>query len=140
VRVAQATTVVPDTGLVCPHGALRKSVPCIESQAIRAAQAPRGTTNSEDSICSRTDTKVIEWLRRHGRFTFHFTPTWASWINAVEGFFAPQAQARRLPLHRRPSGRYQPLRQRSKPEPETLPLDQGIQMKSSQPSEEGAKR
>ena len=32
--------------------------------------------------------KVIEWLGRHRRFTFHFTPTSASWINAVEGFFA----------------------------------------------------
>jgi transposase len=32
--------------------------------------------------------KVIEWLGRHQRWTFHFTPTSASWINAVEGFFA----------------------------------------------------
>ena len=32
--------------------------------------------------------KVIEWLGRHPRFTFHFTPTSASWLNAVEGFFA----------------------------------------------------
>jgi transposase len=31
---------------------------------------------------------VIEWLGRHQRWTFHFTPTSASWINAVEGFFA----------------------------------------------------
>ena len=25
---------------------------------------------------------------RHARFTFHFTPTSASWLNAIEGFFA----------------------------------------------------
>jgi len=25
---------------------------------------------------------------RHPRWTFHFTPTSASWLNAVEGFFA----------------------------------------------------
>ena len=37
----------------------------------------------------------------------------------------PQAQARRVPLHRRPAGCHQPLRQRSQPEPEALPLDQG---------------
>ncbi|MGH2638146.1 MAG: IS630 family transposase, partial [Rhabdochlamydiaceae bacterium] len=32
--------------------------------------------------------KVIAWLGRHPRWTFHFTPTSASWLNAVEGFFA----------------------------------------------------
>ena len=31
---------------------------------------------------------MIEWLGRHPRWTFHFTPTSASWLNAVEGFFA----------------------------------------------------
>jgi transposase len=30
----------------------------------------------------------LEWLCRHPRWTFHFTPTSASWLNAVEGFFA----------------------------------------------------
>jgi hypothetical protein len=27
-------------------------------------------------------------LARHPRWVFHFTPTSASWLNAVEGFFA----------------------------------------------------
>jgi len=31
---------------------------------------------------------VISWLARHPRVTFHFTPTSASWLNEVEGFFA----------------------------------------------------
>ena len=31
---------------------------------------------------------VRAWLGRHPRFHFHFTPTSASWRNAVEGFFA----------------------------------------------------
>ena len=31
---------------------------------------------------------MLQWLGRHPRFTFHFTPTSASWLNAVEGFFA----------------------------------------------------
>ena len=26
------------------------------------------------------------WLARHPRWAFHFTPTSASWLNAVEGF------------------------------------------------------
>jgi len=36
--------------------------------------------------------KVREWLERHPRWTFHFTPTSASWLNAVEGFFAKLTQ------------------------------------------------
>jgi protein-L-isoaspartate(D-aspartate) O-methyltransferase len=28
---------------------------------------------------------VRQWLARHPRWTFHFTPTSASWLNAVEG-------------------------------------------------------
>ncbi len=31
--------------------------------------------------------KVRKWLAQHPR-SFHFTPTSASWLNAVEGFFA----------------------------------------------------
>jgi transposase len=33
-------------------------------------------------------------LHRHPRFTFHFTPTSCSWLNAVEGFFAKLAKRR----------------------------------------------
>src|SRR5262245_56753086 len=32
--------------------------------------------------------KVLQWLARHPRFVLHFTPTSASWLNAVEGLFA----------------------------------------------------
>ena len=39
-------------------------------------------------VDDRKHPKVIEWLGRHPRWTFHFTPTSASWLNAVEGFFA----------------------------------------------------
>ena len=35
-----------------------------------------------------------EWLTRHPRFTFHFTPTSCSWANAVEGFFAKLTRRR----------------------------------------------
>jgi transposase len=31
---------------------------------------------------------VRKWLAQHPRWTFQFTPTSASWLNAVEGFFA----------------------------------------------------
>lgn len=31
---------------------------------------------------------MLAWLERHPRFALHFTPTSASWLNAVDGFFA----------------------------------------------------
>ena len=34
------------------------------------------------------------WLGRHPRFVFHYTPTSASWLNAVEGFFAKLTKRR----------------------------------------------
>jgi transposase len=37
---------------------------------------------------------VRRWLNRHERFTFHFTPTSCSWLNAVEGFFAKLTKRR----------------------------------------------
>jgi transposase len=41
-----------------------------------------------DNYAAHKHPKVREWLERHPRFTFHFTPTSCSWLNAVEGFFA----------------------------------------------------
>jgi transposase len=41
-----------------------------------------------DNCATHKHLKVIEWLGRHPRWTLHFTPTFASWLNAVEGFFA----------------------------------------------------
>jgi transposase len=37
---------------------------------------------------------VRTWLERHPRVHFHFTPTSASWLNAVEGCFARLARQR----------------------------------------------
>jgi transposase len=36
----------------------------------------------------------IAWLARHPQVTFHFTPTSASCLNAVEGFFATLTKRR----------------------------------------------
>jgi transposase len=41
-----------------------------------------------DNYAVHKHPKVRVWLARHPRWTFHFTPTSASWLNAVEGFFA----------------------------------------------------
>jgi transposase len=41
-----------------------------------------------DNYATHKHPKVRAWLVRHPRWTFHFTPTSASWLNAVEGFFS----------------------------------------------------
>jgi len=41
-----------------------------------------------DNYATHKHPKVHAWLARHPRWTFHFTPTSASWLNAIEGFFA----------------------------------------------------
>jgi transposase len=38
--------------------------------------------------------KVLAWLGRHPRWTFHFTPTSCSWLNAVETFFSKLTRRR----------------------------------------------
>src|SRR5256714_4044323 len=47
-----------------------------------------------DNYATHKHPKVQKWLARHPRWTFHFTPTSASWLNAVEGFFAKLARRR----------------------------------------------
>jgi transposase len=47
-----------------------------------------------DNYATHKHPKVRSWLDRHSRFTFHFTPTFCSWANAVEGFFAKLAKRR----------------------------------------------
>jgi len=47
-----------------------------------------------DNYAAHKHAKVREWLARHPRWTFHFTPTSCSWLNAVEGFFAKLTRRR----------------------------------------------
>ena len=47
-----------------------------------------------DNYATHKHPNVLRWLDRHPRFTFHFTPTSCSWINAVEGFFATLTKRR----------------------------------------------
>ena len=47
-----------------------------------------------DNYATHKHPKVLRWLARHPRWTFHFTPTSASWLNAVEGFFAKLTRRR----------------------------------------------
>jgi transposase len=47
-----------------------------------------------DNYASHKHPKVRAWLTRHPRWVFHYTPTSASWLNAVEGFFAKLTKRR----------------------------------------------
>jgi len=47
-----------------------------------------------DNYGTHKHPKVRAWLQRHPRWTFHFTPTSASWLNAVEGLFAKLTKRR----------------------------------------------
>ena len=60
------------------------------------AGTPAGTVIHAilDNYAVHKHPKVRRWLDRHPRWTFHFTPTSCSWLNAVEGFFAKLAKRR----------------------------------------------
>ena len=47
-----------------------------------------------DNYATHKHPKVRAWLARHPRWTFHFTPTSSSWLNAVEGYFAKLTRRR----------------------------------------------
>ena len=47
-----------------------------------------------DNYAAHKHPRVRQWLERHPRWTFHFTPTSCSWLNAVEGFFATLTKRR----------------------------------------------
>jgi transposase len=47
-----------------------------------------------DNYGSHQHPKVLQWLGRHPRWVFHFTPTSGSWLNAVETFFSALTRRR----------------------------------------------
>jgi transposase len=47
-----------------------------------------------DNYGTHKHPKVLAWLERHPRWTFHFTPTSGSWLNAVETFFSALTRRR----------------------------------------------
>ena len=47
-----------------------------------------------DNHATHKHGKVRARIERHQRFHLHFTPTSASWLNAVEGFFAKLTKQR----------------------------------------------
>src|SRR5512133_1572382 len=47
-----------------------------------------------DNYAAHKHPRVHAWLARHPRWTFHFTPTSGSWLNAVETFFSALTRQR----------------------------------------------
>ncbi|SFE79711.1 DDE superfamily endonuclease [Methylobacterium sp. yr596] len=47
-----------------------------------------------DNYGTHKHLKVRAWLAWHPRWIFHFNPTSASWMNAVEGFFSALTRRR----------------------------------------------
>ncbi|MBM3510683.1 MAG: IS630 family transposase [Alphaproteobacteria bacterium] len=47
-----------------------------------------------DNYATHKHPAVLAWLGQHPRWTFHFTPTSCSWLNAVETFFAKLTKRR----------------------------------------------
>jgi transposase len=47
-----------------------------------------------DNYGAHKQAKVRQWLTRHPRWIFHFTPTSCSWLNAIETFFAKLTKRR----------------------------------------------
>jgi transposase len=47
-----------------------------------------------DNYATHKHPKVQAWLEKHKRFTMHFTPTSASWLNMVERFFRDISEKR----------------------------------------------
>ena len=47
-----------------------------------------------DNVSSHKSAEVHEWLKGRPDWKFHFTPTSASWMNAVEGFFSKLSRQR----------------------------------------------
>ena len=54
----------------------------------RTVKKPRDVDLVLDNYATHKTPEVKAWLTSHPSFKLHFTPTSASWLNLVEGFFA----------------------------------------------------
>ena len=74
-----------------------------------------------DNYASHKHPKVLAWLARHPRWTFHFTPDLRLLAECRRGLLLPAdpppPQTRRVPFPGRPPGRHQPLPRRAQSDP-----------------------
>ena len=80
-----------------------------------------------DNYATHKHPRVKAWLARHPRYHIHYTPTYASWLNQVERWFAldhPAGHPARLVSQRAPIGAEdRPIRHAPQPPQTTLCLD-----------------
>lgn len=97
-----------------------------------------------DNYAAHKHEKVRAWLKRHPRWTIHFTPTSSSWLNAVEGFFAKLTRRRLSTVSFIPSSTFKPRSTVSSLSTmktmQNLSCGPPIQTKSSQQEIVGSKR
>src|ERR1017187_3389586 len=89
----------PSTSSTAPSSAAICSVTGTRSSSVSLTPSRRRCQRKQipaivDNYATHKHPKVRQWLARHPRWTFHFTPTSASSLNAVEGFFAKLAKRR----------------------------------------------
>jgi hypothetical protein len=65
----------------------RAEIVLLSADGVGTNEIKRRTGKSKTCVWPHKHSKVRKWLDRHRRFTFHFTSTSSSWLNAVEGFF-----------------------------------------------------
>jgi transposase len=58
----------------------------------RAVPADKTIEAVVDNYATHKHPELQAWLKRHPRGSFHFTPTSASWLNAVENFFSARTR------------------------------------------------
>jgi transposase len=66
----------------------------LDAPAVHQRFADLGLRVARPDYAAHKHPKVLEWLAHHPRFVFHFIPTSASWLNAVEGLFATLTKRR----------------------------------------------
>ena len=66
----------------------RRGVPALPQPDRRRRAAELEVHVVLDNSSTHKTPAIQRWLVRHPRFTFHFTPTYSSWLNLVERWFA----------------------------------------------------
>ena len=78
-------TVISSTAPAPPHDRVQE-VP--DQDRRRGARAPRRCIWSCDNYGTHKSPAIKKWLAAHPRFHVHYTPTYSSWLNQVERWFA----------------------------------------------------
>jgi transposase len=73
-----------------PHQEFIRFLNTVEAQV----PAPKAIHVIVDNYAIHKHPKVQRWLARRPRWTLHFTPTSASWLNVAESFFAKFSRRR----------------------------------------------